>query len=77
MKRTHNNLLLLNFVVTFKDNDDYVYSSFKGLKRRLKRKDMIRIIQAVKSNPRAYRDTGVNYIITEDNALVHSIQWSY
>jgi hypothetical protein len=73
MKRTHNNLLLLNFVVTFKDNDDYVYSSFKGLKRRLKRKDMIRIIQAVKSNPRAYND----YIITEDNASIHSIQWGY
>ena len=77
MKRTHNNLLLLNFIVTFKDEDSFVYSSFKSLKKRIKRKDMIRIVQAVKSNPRAYSDTGVNYIITEDNASVHSIQWVY
>jgi hypothetical protein len=77
MKRTHRSLLLLNFVVTNKETDDWSYYSFQGLKRVLKRKDMIRIIQTVKTNPRAFTDTGLTYIITEDNPSVHSVQWSY
>lgn len=75
--RTHRNLLLLNFVVTHKDNDDWYYTSFKGLKRVLKRQDLIKIIKTVKSNPRAYTDTGLTHVITEDNAAIHSVQWSY
>lgn len=75
--RTHNKLNLLNFVVTFKDDDNWQYFSFKGLKRILKRQDMIRIIHTLKSNPRAFTDTGLTYIITEDNPQVHSVQWSY
>ena len=77
MKRTHNNLNLLNFVITYKDPDVYEYCEFRYLKRILKRQDVIKIIQAVKSNPRAYSDTGVNYVITEDNASIHSVQWRY
>lgn len=77
MKRTHQNLLLLNFCVTNKEADDFFYVEFKSLKKYLKRQDLIRIVKAVRSNPNAYSDTGINYVVTEDNASVHSVQWSY
>ena len=75
--RTANNLLLLNFCVTNKETDDYFYVEFKSLKKYLKRQDLISIVKAVRSNPKAYSDTGINHVITEDNAAVHSVQWCY
>ena len=77
MKRTHRNLLLLSFCITNKEADDFFYVEFKSLKKYLKRQDLISIVKAVRSNPKAYSDTGINYIITEDNAAVHSVQWCY
>lgn len=77
--RTANNLLLLSFCVTNKEADDFFYVEFKSLKKYLKRQDLISIVKAVRSNPRAYSDTGsgITYLITESNPSVHSVQWCY
>jgi hypothetical protein len=75
--RTHRNLLLLNFVVTEKETDNWFYVDYSNLKKYCTRKELISIVKAVKSNPKAYSDTGVNYIITENSPAIHSIQWSY
>ena len=77
MNRTHNALNLLNFVVTEKDADTWSYYSFKGLKKVLTRSELVKVINTYKTNPRAYSDTGLTYLITESNASVHSVQWSF
>ena len=75
--RTHRNLLLLNFVLTEKENDSFFYCEYSSLKKYLSRNEIKSIIKAVKSNPKAYSDTGVNYIVTEGNSRISTVQWSY
>lgn len=71
-------LQLLNFVVTQKESDEWYYTTYLKLKTRLTKQDRLKIISALKSNPQAYSGKGlVNYLITESNAQIHSVQWSY
>ena len=53
----------------------------KGINKLIEKvptdKQIKSIIKAVKSNPKAYADTGVNYIVTDGNSQISTVQWSY
>jgi hypothetical protein len=68
MKRTHRDLLLLNFVITPQDTDDWFYSTWDALRRHLTRAELVRLVRAVRM--------GERYIVLANERL-HSVQWSY
>lgn len=77
MKRTARSLLLLNFAITLRESDDFFFANFSQLKKYLSRKDLIRIIGLVATNPSCKVDTGLTYVYTEDNGRVYNVQWSF
>ena len=48
MKRTHYDLLVMNFAVSFQDDDDVCYMEWPQLKKYLSRKELIMLIHAFK-----------------------------
>lgn len=77
MKRTARSLQLLNFAVTLREQDDFFFCEFSQLKKYITRKDLIKIIRLVKSNPSCKVDDGLTYVYTEDNGYVYNVQWSF
>lgn len=63
--RTHRRLLVLNYVVTEYENDNWYYCEWDYLKKILTRPELIQLIRNVKA--------GKNYIVP-DNGTIHSIQ---
>lgn len=48
MKRTHRQLLVLNYAVAFKDNDDLVYMEYHQLKKYLSRQELVNLYRKLK-----------------------------
>jgi hypothetical protein len=67
MKRTHRDLLVYNYVVTFQDHDEWTYMEWRHLKKYLTRSELIQLIRTVRqggnqviySNPKISSVTGV------------------
>lgn len=63
--RTARTLLVLNYVVSFQDNDDCTYMEWDQLKKHLSRPELIRLIRNVK--------VGKNYLGSMDNAKISQV----
>lgn len=67
MKRTHRDLLVYNWVVTYQDHDGFSYMEWSQLKKYLSRRELIQLIRTVRqggnqvifSNPVISSVTGV------------------
>ena len=65
MKRTHRDLLVLNYVVTMAEDDSWFYCEWHQLKKYLTRAELIQLIRNVKNDKNYYIST---------NGVVHSVQ---
>lgn len=64
MKRTHRTLLVLNYAVTFQDQDGFAYMEYAELKRYMSRKEMMVLYRTIKSGARQ---------LLVSNAQIHTI----
>lgn len=48
MKRTHRQMLVLNYAVSFKDHDDIVYMEYRHLKKYLSRQELINLYRKLR-----------------------------
>jgi hypothetical protein len=64
MKRTHRDLLVYNWVVTYQDHDEFSYMEWAQLKKYLSRRELIQLIRTVRS--------GGNQVIFS-NPLISSV----
>lgn len=65
MSRTHRKLLVLNYVVSFQDHDDWTYMEWTQLKKYLTRPELIQLIRNVKA--------GKNYVSNLDNVKISQV----
>lgn len=63
--RTPRKLLVLNYVVSWQDNDNFSYMEWNQLKKYLTRRELIQLIRNVKS--------GKNYLSGMDNHQVSQV----
>jgi hypothetical protein len=64
MKRTHRDLLVYNWIVTYQDEDGFSYMEWAQLKKYLSRRELIQLIRTVRS--------GGNQVIFS-NPLISSV----
>lgn len=65
MKRTHRELLVLNWAVTFQDHDNIEYYEYKQLKSLLSRRELVELYHRVKAG---------HPMLVVNNTKVHAVQ---
>lgn len=72
--RTHRNLLVMNYAVSFQDNDDTSVMEWSQLKKVLSRQELIQLVRAFKK-PKYDEKTGqLNWVLSGlDNSVVRQV----